>query len=102
MTLAISRMELWTRVPTPPVADVLQESIAAVVRYWSIQEHEVWIVFRYVGERNVSRRRVLPCGWLKYTKRDQWMCHVQEWSWVRQLILRMLGGLKGIGSQLPL
>jgi hypothetical protein len=22
-------------------------------------------------------------GWLKDKKRDQWMCHVQEWSWVR-------------------
>src|ERR1700722_15659256 len=36
--------------------------IAALARYRSIHGPAVWIVLRYVGDRNVSRRRVRPCG----------------------------------------
>jgi hypothetical protein len=45
--------------------DELRDKIAAAVKYHRIQKHDVWIVFRYVGEK------IRPCERLKYTsKRD--------------------------------
>ena len=49
MTLTISQMELQTQdesVLDPADAD-LCERMAAVERYWRIQEHDVWMVLRW-------------------------------------------------------
>ena len=67
-------------VPPLEVAAALRDRMAAAARYRRTQGHEVWMVLRYVGERNVSRRRVRPSSWLKYTKSDQWVNHVRECS----------------------
>jgi hypothetical protein len=62
--------------PSPEVEAALRDRMAAAARYRRTQGHEVWMVLRYVGERNVSRRRVRPSSWLKYTKSDRWVSHV--------------------------
>ena len=67
-------------VPALEEAAALRDRMAAAARYRRTQGHEVWMVLRYVGERNVSRRRVRPSSWLKYTKSDQWVSHVRECS----------------------
>jgi len=55
-------------VVAPPVATLaaaLRDRMAAAARYLRIHGHAVWMVLRYAGERNVSRRSVQPSGWLK-------------------------------------
>jgi len=44
---------------------LFREMIQAAVRYRRIHGHEVCMVLRYAGERNVSSRRERPCSWLK-------------------------------------
>jgi hypothetical protein len=61
-------------------AAAFRERIAAAERYRKIHGEAVWIVLRYVGDKNVSSNNVLPSGWLKYTKSDQWTNHVREFS----------------------
>jgi len=39
--------------------------MAAAARYLRIHGHAFWMVLRYVGERNVSRRSALLSGWLE-------------------------------------
>ena len=51
--------------------------MTAVDRYLSIQGQVVWIAFRYCfWYKNRSIISSLPLGWLKKTKRDQWMSQV--------------------------
>ena len=59
---------------------------AAAARYRRTQGHEVWMVLKYVRERNVSRRRV--SSWLNYTKSDQYSGSVMcESVAIRGLVL---------------